>query len=172
MRYVLACASMVAAMSMTSGSNAAQFSSPNSNRVELFLENLICENTTEAGADEVYILLLATSSDGRQIARRLPANLPHESSGHWDMNDDRNLGCNKASGDSHCIGDKPIGTFDTTGRTWDVTVAFMEEDRGLERNMEDVVMEGAKRGGGNVYATILHIWWESPIAIRTISWGA
>jgi hypothetical protein len=154
MPRVFLAASVIAAAAIASP-YAAQFTAPRSSAVELFLRNLVCEHTTEAGADEVYILLTATSSDGRRISRRLPSDSPHVAAGHWDMNDG-NQGCNNASGDSKCIEEKALGTFDTSGgRTWDVTVAFMEEDRGLGKTPEGILAEGIARGNGDLVTTVL-----------------
>jgi hypothetical protein len=137
---------------------APQFTTPRAAEVELFLRNVWSDNTTELGADEVYILLLATSSDGRQVARRLPSSAAHTSAGHWDMNDNKSLGCNRGSGDSHCIEDKFLGAFDTNGNTsWDVTVAFMEEDRGLEKAPEQILREAVEQGRGSRIGTLLAI---------------
>src|SRR2546429_9396548 len=57
-------------------------------KVEVVLERLECDKTTEAGADEVYILVAGKNSDGtKTFSDRLPTNNPRVASGHWDMND-------------------------------------------------------------------------------------
>lgn len=137
---------------------AQEIAAPRDREVELFLRNIWSDQTTEHGADEVYVLVLATSNDGRRIATRIPANAPHMAAGHWDMNDDKELGCNRSTGDSHCIEDRSLGTFSTNGgRTWDVVVAFMEEDRGLGRHVEDILTEAIATSDGNFIVAALNV---------------
>lgn len=129
---------------------AQQFVPPRNNEVELFLRNVFCAKTTEPGADEVYVLVLGKSSDGKSVATRIPANAPNAASGHWDMNDNQGLGCNRPSGDSYCIENKSLGFFSTASNTsWDVVVVFMEEDRGLGKNVEDIVRDAVANSGGD-----------------------
>jgi hypothetical protein len=43
--------------------------------------NMDCLNTTEAGEDEVYVLLIGRTSDGREVKARLPNDRPGEEAG-------------------------------------------------------------------------------------------
>jgi hypothetical protein len=99
-------------------------------KVEVVLERLECDDTTESGADEVYILAAGKKSDGSVFSQRWPSNNPHQASGHWDMNDSGDA-ANNPSGDSRHITNKTLFVnYLNPGESWDIIFAFMEEDLG------------------------------------------
>lgn len=116
--------------------------------VELKLRDIACGKTTEAGADEVFLLIFGTASDGRAYGERYPGNYPDTPAGHWDMNDDTRLGRNKPTGDSHVIGDKTLfrGTL-APGESWNLAVAIMEEDGGNTLMSQALASEVLARTG-------------------------
>lgn len=120
---------------------------------QLRLRELKCFKTTEAGADEVYLLVYATGS-GAPMVRRLPGPAAHQPSGHWDMNDG-NQPCDNPSGDSRCITNKVL--FQKTlapGESWDVAVLFCEEDGGNSRDLQRLAGALASRVPNPVVAGV------------------
>jgi hypothetical protein len=85
--------------------------------------NMDCLQTTEAGEDEIYFIMVARRSDYRTGQWRFPADRPFEEAGHWNMNDgDREN--SHLNGLSLVYEDLPPGQ----SVAWDVIV--MEEDHG------------------------------------------
>jgi hypothetical protein len=50
--------------------------------VKLFIRKLHCEKTTEAGEDEVYLIVAGRDAKGNAFQERLPSD-----NGHWNLND-------------------------------------------------------------------------------------
>lgn len=79
------------------------------------MDNLWCNQTTEAGEDEIYLIVTWHSSGGQYGSFRVP-------NGHWDLND----------------GNEPrqVSRFDlwsgaiNPGETVDISVFILEEDNG------------------------------------------
>jgi len=93
---------------------------------------LCCNKTTESGADEVYILVMGQSSDGRKYFDRAPAP-----NAHWDMNDGDQPNDN-SSGDSRCISNKTLFSGDlANGQTWWLNIVISEEDGGTSRSFQE-----------------------------------
>lgn len=94
--------------------------------VELLMKVLCCDKTTEQGADEVYILVVGTRSDGAKYAARLPNDAPGAPQGHWDMNDG-DQPTDNPHGDSHCVSQKSLFTGDLPlGQSWSLAIMMME----------------------------------------------
>jgi hypothetical protein len=99
---------------------------------------LSCDDTTEAGADEVYILVVGRRSDGATYAARIPGDAPHLSAGHWDMNDG-DQSTDNPSGDSRKITGKSLFQGELgPGQSWDVVFMIMEEDGGTTKKAQQV----------------------------------
>lgn len=103
----------------------------------LEIKRLCCDNTTENGADEVYIIVTAKSSKGRIISTRFPGER-----NHFDMNDS-NQPTNNWTGDSHCISDgfRFEHIFDnqiSRGERWDVIIVVLEEDGGTTKTAQEI----------------------------------
>jgi len=78
---------------------------------------LECFKTTEAGEDEIYIVISGRSSDGQSFKARLPND-----AGHWDLND--------GEGDPPVL-NQDLMRFDMAeGSSLDFTVMVLEEDGG------------------------------------------
>lgn len=113
---------------------------------ELLIDTLECNKTTEAGADEVYIIVAARKSSGQTYIARLPGE-----GRHWDMNDG-NQPTDNPSGDSHRITNKSIFMSDVApGESWDVVITILEEDGGSSQTTQQI---GAAilASSGNPYA--------------------
>jgi hypothetical protein len=85
----------------------------------IWLRDLFCDSTTEAGEDEVVVLVAGILPDGSTFKNRVP-------SGHWNMNDGEGDE-NRSIPDKNAVlwrGDLPDGATAT------FTVAFMEIDGG------------------------------------------
>jgi hypothetical protein len=94
-----------------------------SKQVRLTLESMTCNKTTEAGADEVFIMVSARRSDGVTSLTRLPGD-----GRHWDMNDG-DQPTDNPNGDSHTITNRPLFAGDLLpGQSYDLAVTVMEED--------------------------------------------
>ena len=102
-----------------------------------------CEQTTEAGEDEVYMIVVRTTSEGGYTTYRLPT-----ANGHWDLND----------------GDEPREVGHTTIHQIDldnhekanIYVVIMEEDGGLPGNWAEEV-GGALAAIPNVYTQAIGV---------------
>lgn len=109
---------------------------------QLGLRHLCCDQTTEPGADEVYIIVAGKSNTGREFFGRLP-----NFSGHWDMNDG-DQGTKPASGytgDAHCIAEGALFSDIRDGETWNFAVLIMEEDGGTTRTYQQIGSEVLKQ---------------------------
>jgi hypothetical protein len=116
-------------------------------QVELSMQGFCCDKTTEAGADEVYILVYGRSSNGQTYEARIPG--PQ----HWDMNDG-NQPDDNPSGDSHCIHNKSLFVGELPdGGSWDLLVMVMEEDNGDSSKWQKAVSKAAI-SSGNPYAVV------------------
>jgi hypothetical protein len=101
--------------------------------VQIVLDTLECNATTEAGADEVYVLVFGTKSDGQKFGSRVPGE---GRDGHWNMNDG-NQPTDAPEGDSHRITNKVMFTGDLQpGESWDVVFMVMEEDGGSSKTAQ------------------------------------
>ena len=128
-----------------------QVSEPTSSTVRLKLRTLVCNKTTEAGADEVYVLVIGNRSDGAKYTARIPADAPHSAAGHWDMNDG-NQPTDNPSGDSRRITNKQLFIGDVSpGQRWDVVILIMEEDGGNSKKWQEAASAAAIESG-NPYA--------------------
>lgn len=146
---------VLAAIVMLTVNALGQVGSPQ--QVKLNMHRLCCDAPTDTGlngpADEVYMLLLIETSDGRVKGLRLPADAPHEARGHWDMTKDPKAPTDAGSGDSHCIGSterqRELYAGDVLqllpGQTASVTVFVMEEDQGFEGLRLGPVLETVAR---------------------------
>ena len=95
-------------------------------RTRLNFRKLVCRKTTEAGQDELYILVIRTTSEGGYAAYRLPAP-----EGHWDIKD---------NGEQTWIGNTCIHQIDLDrGEKANIYVRIMEEDGGLPGNWAEEV---------------------------------
>jgi hypothetical protein len=114
--------------------------------VQVKIDTLECDDTTEAGADEVYILAFGKRSDGATYTVRHPGD-----GAHWDMNDG-NQPTDNPNGDSHRITNKTIFVGDLTpGQSWDVLFMVMEEDGGTTKTVQEIGA-GFLVESGNPYA--------------------
>jgi hypothetical protein len=96
-------------------------------QVAIVIEALECAKTTEAGADEIYILSVGRY-DGRDTkwVDRLPGD-----GIHWDMNDNPKLGWDRPSGDSHRVTNKQLVSVKLRpGQSVSLAFMIMEEDGG------------------------------------------
>jgi hypothetical protein len=108
--------------------------------IEFLSDALECNKTTEKGADEVYVVIVAQRSDGANLGGRLPGP-----GMHWDMNDNPKLGVNRPSGDSY----RRMGSWFTAtvkpGESLDVVFLVMEEDGGntqfAQKNVGAVLLQ-------------------------------
>jgi hypothetical protein len=108
--------------------------------VILYMEKFCCDKTTEAGADEVYMLVVGNRSDGKNFAVRLPDQ------GHWDMNDDKNGKTDAPEGDSHCLTSKyPFGSQIEPDQTWNLNMLFMEGDGGTTKEIQQIASQVLQR---------------------------
>jgi hypothetical protein len=133
--------------------NTVQPPPPRDITAQLRLREFKCFDTTEAGADEVYILVYSTGSAAPMV-RRLPGPAVGQASGHWDMNDG-NQPCDNPSGDSRCITNKVL--FEKTlraGESWDVAVLFCEEDGGNSQDLQTLAGTLASRVPNPVVAGV------------------
>jgi hypothetical protein len=113
-----------------------------SRTVNLKVDALCCDKTTEQGADETFFEVIAKRSDGAVYGQRWPAP-----QGHWDMNDGGQPTDNP-NGDSHCITNKSLFSGDLTpGQAWDVIVSVMEEDGGNTRDAQEAAAAMAASSG-------------------------
>jgi hypothetical protein len=94
-------------------------------QVRLLIESMTCNKTTEAGADEVFVMVAARHTDGATSLSRWPGN-----GSHVDMNDG-DQPTDNADGDSHTITNRAlfIGELEE-GQAYDLAVTLMEEDGG------------------------------------------
>jgi hypothetical protein len=100
---------------------------------ELGFRAFCCDKTTEAGADEVYMVIVGRSNTGRTLSARLPGD-----QSHWDMNDG-DQGRKPAAGyggDAHCITDGVLFSDIQEGEEWQFVVLMMEEDGGTTRDYQ------------------------------------
>lgn len=99
---------------------------------ELFMRQLCCDQTTELGADEVYILITGRNNFGEIFNTRIPGD-----QAHWDMNDG-DQPTDNSSGDSHCVTNKMFfQSVIEDGETWSFNIAFMEEDGGTSKDFQE-----------------------------------
>jgi hypothetical protein len=103
--------------------------------------NLDCMDTTEAGEDEVYIILIGKTSDGRVVQARLPADMPHEEAGHWNMNDGDDDNNKHINGIRLATADLASGQ----SIAWDVLL--MEEDGGTSARWQELASAILKETG-------------------------
>jgi hypothetical protein len=111
--------------------------------VHLGMRQFCCDKTTEAGADEVYILAYGRRSDGQAtFEQRVPGP-----SQHWDMNDG-DQPTDNPDGDAHCRTNKTLFTGEIgPGQSWDLTVLVMEEDGGNSAQWQRAASTAAIRSG-------------------------
>jgi hypothetical protein len=117
---------------------ACFFSNGNAQTMQVYLRQFCCDKTTEAGADEVYLIVTGRSSNGYELNVRKPGtNL------HWDMNDgDQGNDRDKVAQDSHCITDRPVATLDIAeGETWNINIALCEEDGGTSQDYQQIASQ-------------------------------
>lgn len=131
---------------------------------QLGFREFCCDNTTEHGADEVYMVIVGTADSGRKIVARLPGE-----QSHWDMNDG-DQGKKPAAGyggDARCITDGVLFNDIKEGEEWQFVVLMMEEDGGTSRDYQSLASQIAQqvpnpyvRGGGVVLdvLTNLGLW--------------
>jgi hypothetical protein len=134
--------------------------SQNDYKYKLQMRQLLCNHTTEAGEDEVYILVFGKTSDGSYWNFRMP-----NSSDHWDLNDGNDprevTNWDLASSDTHLN----IGEYAT------FNIYIMEEDGGnlmqildygkqIIKNCPDPrclaatnIIQAAQNSGFNIYDT-------------------
>lgn len=107
----------------------------------VFLERLYCRKTTEAGEDEVYLLMFGKASDGLSFSGRLPG-----SRSHWDMNDgNRDISFRQVNQNLYF---SPLAD----GAQLLLQVVIMEEDGGDPAAYVRAAAEAAKLiGPGNPY---------------------
>ena len=99
----------------------------------LKMRQFCVDKTTENGADESYIAVVGTRSDGVTFSARLPADEPQKDAGHWDMNDG-DQPTDNPDGDSHCITNKAvISTELKPGQSLSLLILLMEEDENTEK---------------------------------------
>ena len=103
---------------------------------KLVMRDLICNKTTESGADEVYLLINGKDPNNTGYLERFPG-----SNFHWDMNDG-DQGVDQSSGDSHEITNKVLvaGTL-RQGESWSLNLTLMEEDGGESRGYQQQAAE-------------------------------
>lgn len=90
------------------------------------MQGLCCDNTTEYGEDEIYIIVVGKYSNGDTFGYRLPGETTH-----WDMND---------GGDKHCISNVDLATFDLNeGESISIVISIMEEDGGNPQKYTNIV---------------------------------
>ena len=119
--------------------------------LSLYFRELCCNKTTEAGADEVYILVAAQKNDGPPVTTRLPADAIRQPNGHWDMNDG-DQPTDNPTGDSHCITNKTLLVTELSeGGTLDAAIMVMEEDGGSLKQFQEVAAQALLQSG-NPYA--------------------
>jgi hypothetical protein len=94
--------------------------------------NVDCMDTTEAGEDEVYLLVMGKSSSGGSFSSRRPADKPHEEAGHINMND----GDDDAN--KHVNGWIPFQGDLLDGESVAVDVLLMEEDGGTSKPWQEL----------------------------------
>jgi hypothetical protein len=100
------------------------------------MRGLACDDTTEEGADEVFIMVIGRRTDGATFHSRWPAE-----GQHWDMNDG-DQPTDNPSGDSHMITKKPLFAGElSAGQSWDVVVAIMEEDGGNSKQAQEAASD-------------------------------
>lgn len=102
-------------------------------KVSIVLSGLACDKTTEASADEVYILVSGLRSDGLQYSARLPTD-----NDQWDMNDGGQPTDNP-NGDSHIITNRLLFSGDLAqGQSWNLVFILMEKDGATTATAQDV----------------------------------
>jgi hypothetical protein len=139
------------------------FSLTSAQTVRLGMRQICCDKTTEAGADEVYILVYGRRSDGQAtFEQRLPGP-----GMHWDMNDG-DQPTDNPNGDAHCRTNKNLFTGEIpAGQSWDVVVLVMEEDGGTSAQWQRAASSAAIKSG-NPYAIAA----GSILAVYTSLFGA
>jgi hypothetical protein len=104
-----------------------------------------CDKTTEEGADEIIMYVVATCSQKNKIVSyKFPDNsiFPVHNKNHIDMNDG-NQPNNNRSGDSHCIDDGYFGKnifkeIVYPGDRWEIAIFIVEEDGGTTATAQEV----------------------------------
>jgi hypothetical protein len=120
--------------------------------VRLVIAEFCVDKTTEAGADEVYVLTMGRRSDGATFSSRSPSDAPGKAQGHWDMNDNKTLPKDNRNGDAHCRTEKTLFNGELEpGQSWDLNVLFMEEDGGTSKPFQELAAAIAT-SSGNPYA--------------------
>ena len=97
-----------------------------------------CEKTTEAGQDEIYMLVVRTTSEGGYTTYRLPTP-----NGHWDLNDGE---------EPREVGYTCIHQIDLdNNEKANIYVVIMEEDNGLPgdwiQKVGDALNANGEEGG-------------------------
>ena len=116
--------------------------------MQLFMRALCCDDTTEQGADEIYIIVMGQCTDGRQIVLRIPSPTDH-----WNMSDDDDDGNDNPSGDSHCVTNKILFSESIdNGQAWSLYVMVMEEDNGFDFNKLQQGIAAVLLKSGDPYA--------------------
>lgn len=109
---------------------------------QIRIESLHCEDTTEAGADEIYVLVQGVRSDGLTVSYRAPT-----SNTHWDMNDNSKLPVNNKSGDAQIRTDLVLfpekKSVLKSGQSWELFVVIMEEDGGNSERWQKAIAAAA-----------------------------
>ena len=110
-------------------------------RAGLFMRQICCDKTTEAGADEVYFIIAGRSNTGRELFARLPGP-----SDHRDMNDgdQGTKPYSGYSGDAHCVANGSLFNDIRDGETWNFAVLVMEEDGGTSRDYQSLASQALK----------------------------
>jgi hypothetical protein len=115
--------------------------------IRLRMMSLKCDKTTEAGADEVYLLVYGRRSDGKTFQAKEPG-------GHWDMNDGDQPWDNP-NGDSRGITSKQLFVGDLpSGQSWSLGVMILEEDGGTTKDMQQIGAYLLKESGDPYGVTV------------------
>jgi len=109
-------------------------------KFDLYFRQLCCDGTTEKGADEVYITVLATKIGSGDVYMRAPGD-----NNHWDMNDG-NQPTDNPTGDSHCLTNRAIFSNELKpGETYFLNVAVCEEDGGTTRLYQQIASQAMQK---------------------------
>ena len=100
-----------------------------------------CEKTTEAGEDEVYMLVVRTTSEGGYTAYRIPGG-----NGHWSLND---------GNDPREVGRTIIHQIDLDdNEKTNIYVRIMEEDQGLPGDWAQKIGDALTASGNDIAEAI------------------
>ncbi len=114
-------------------------------QVQLSIESMTCNKTTEKGADEIFVLIAAHRSDGVTTLTRWPGE-----GSHVDMNDG-DQPTDNPDGDSHTITNRVLFVGELSpGQSYDLAVTIMEEDGGNTAKAQAALAAGLAKAGNPI----------------------